>query len=222
MTPETSQPNAESSAMAAGKISLYASFETVMCFINEQPVDTSRYTPISWVDNPTHMYSYIAFIVDRRTGSVVATAAHAGPSGETFYNEGHQDPGVKNVPDEIVHKATSDHILIFIWASVIDEYDQAGLCLLSPQDSLMQYLVSAGATPGWQSYIDQDFLTTIGPGVYALVGVFGRPGEGVESKAIVYLTGPRGEELPSSPSADLTVPLSLLHVDGELLWTLVR
>ena len=129
---------------------------------------------------------------------------------------------MKNVPDEIVHKATSDHILIFIWASVIDEYDQAGLCLLSPQDKLMSYLVSAGATPGWHSHIDTSYLITIGPGVYALVGVCGRPGEGVESMDPVYIPGPEEEEMPRSPSVHLTVPLSLQHVDGELLWAPVR
>ena len=52
MTPETSQTNAESSAMAVGRITLYATLEQVTCTINGQPVDTSRVTPISWAENP--------------------------------------------------------------------------------------------------------------------------------------------------------------------------
>ncbi|HEV7505250.1 MAG TPA: hypothetical protein VGS07_10085 [Thermoanaerobaculia bacterium] len=224
MTPETNQANPESSAMAA-EITLHASFEEVICTINGQSVDTSKYTPIAWWVNPDHMYSYLAFMVDRRTARVVSSAAHAGLSGSEFYARGHHDPGASTLPGELSKHNDPDHILIFVWASVVDVYDETyqydGTCLLSPQGDLMKFLLSSGTTAGWwNSFIDKNFLFVQGPGIYALIGVCGSgPGNGVEGRAEVSIATPAGPEMPPNPSVQLTAQLSLQSVAGEPLLT---
>jgi hypothetical protein len=207
---------------ANSQIVVEATLLSVTGTVVNQPLQASAYTPIQWTSSATPcLYSYVANVIDRHTGAVVASAAHAGPSGQEFYDHGDQDPGLSNLPAALVQYVDqSGYVLLFVWCSVIDEYRDGFPNLLAPSGDLMNFLQGCGASPGWQSQLNGNYDQIEGPGIYLLIGICGASGSGIERT--IDVSTPHAVEIPENPSILASIPFVPVPMGGEILWTPIQ
>ncbi|MBI1882171.1 MAG: hypothetical protein HYR94_28695 [Chloroflexi bacterium] len=206
------------SAYAAGQIYASIAYDEVNVVVNGLPVELSYrslYTkggsgPFSY---EYIVYSYVAAVIDRKTGQIVSKVSVPGKTGYEILAQ--HDTGYKIVPDELKKfEDNSDYILLFLWAGRIDDYlTGQNELLLAPSDDLRTFLLSCGAGPVLESWHTNQASNydLKGEVCYILVGVIGSS-SGVEAESDISLDD-------KSPSVSLRIPLLPKQQGDEILLT---